>query len=170
MAQAKKKFKQDVLTSHLLPRTNDCAGRNPSNDNAASSVTKIVSEGLSASSPSASMSTLNDSKPFTSQASTSSSRCNILVASSSEQQHSLILTTTTAKTTLTTIPLQPLGPFPLNDKRRRFRADWYKKYKWLEYNNQLDPAFCYPCRQLMQRNVIISSYTDDAFTTTGFRS
>ena len=122
-AQGKKKFKQDVLTSHLLPRTMAVrVGIHQMNDNAASSVTKIVSDGLSASSPAASMSTLNDSKP-------SSSRCNILVASSSEQQYRLILTTTTAKITLKTISLQPLGPFPLNDKRRRFRADWYKKYK-----------------------------------------
>ena len=42
MAQAKKKFKQGVLTSHLLPRTNDCAGRNPSNDNAASSSSLLL--------------------------------------------------------------------------------------------------------------------------------
>ena len=42
-------------------------------------------------------------------------------------------------------PFQPHVNFPLTDGRK-FNADWYKIYVWLEYSIKLDAMFCFPCR------------------------
>jgi hypothetical protein len=42
-------------------------------------------------------------------------------------------------------PFQPTTKFPIVNNRR-FRAEWYSMYEWLEYSLKLDRAFCFPCR------------------------
>ncbi|CAF4222594.1 unnamed protein product [Rotaria sordida] len=34
---------------------------------------------------------------------------------------------------------------------RRFRAEWYNTYPWLEYSLELNRAFCFPCRLRNER-------------------
>ena len=50
---------------------------------------------------------------------------------------------------LTKGPCQPvLDVFPVSyfsEKPRRFRSDWYKGRKWLEYSIDKDAAFCFYC-------------------------
>ena len=46
-------------------------------------------------------------------------------------------------------PAQPKMKFPATlkgNKHRSFRADWYKRYRWLEYSRERNAAYCYPCR------------------------
>ena len=50
---------------------------------------------------------------------------------------------------LTKGPCQPiLDVFPLSyffEKSHRFRSDWYRGRKWLEYSIEKDAAFCFYC-------------------------
>ena len=50
---------------------------------------------------------------------------------------------------LTKGPCQPvLNDFPLSyfsEKPHRFRSDWYRGRKWLEYSIEKDAAFCFYC-------------------------
>ena len=64
-------------------------------------------------------------------------------------------------------PCQPdLKSYPkrmMGSKMRRFNKDWYKDYKWLEYNQDRDACFCFPCR------VFLATSPEKSFTETGFR-
>ena len=64
-------------------------------------------------------------------------------------------------------PCQPnLESYParlMGSKVRRFNKGWYKEYKWVEYNQDLDACFCFPCRVFL----VISP--ESVFTEIGFR-
>ncbi|KAF3844362.1 hypothetical protein F7725_007525, partial [Dissostichus mawsoni] len=53
-------------------------------------------------------------------------------------------------------PVQPnLKLFPrtlMGDRRRSFKADWYKIHPWLEYSKMSDSAHCYACRHFSPLN------------------
>ncbi|CAF0734858.1 unnamed protein product [Rotaria sordida] len=60
-----------------------------------------------------------------------------------------------------------LGPFQSKTKfptvnGRRFRAESYNTYPWLEYSLELNHAFCFPCRLRNERK------HETAFTATSF--
>ena len=65
-------------------------------------------------------------------------------------------------------PCQPLlNNYPkrqFGNRQRSFNADWYDKYKWLEYSEELDSCFCFPCR------VFLTSAKENTFTKTGFNN
>jgi len=52
---------------------------------------------------------------------------------------------TKAKDNILLGPFQPKTNFPTVNGRR-FRAEWYNTYPWLEYSLTLNRAFCFPCR------------------------
>lgn len=46
-------------------------------------------------------------------------------------------------------PIQPILQYPvtiIGGKRRSFNPLWYKKYHWLEYSQERDAVYCFPCR------------------------
>jgi len=47
-----------------------------------------------------------------------------------------------------------------NDCKRSFLANWYNERDWLEYSQQADAAFCFPCRKF--------GGSDSVFTRTGY--
>ncbi|KAJ4939828.1 hypothetical protein JOQ06_029264 [Pogonophryne albipinna] len=53
-------------------------------------------------------------------------------------------------------PMQPHPKlFPrtwMGDRRRSFKADWYKIHPWLEYSKMSDSAHCYACRHFSPPN------------------
>ena len=64
-------------------------------------------------------------------------------------------------------PVQPRIKYPSSSagtKRRAFNFDWFSKYRWLEYSQESDSAYCYACRIFA-----ISAKKSDVFTHTGFR-
>jgi len=74
------------------------------------------------------------------------------------------------------IRLQPFQPrnvkFPFTtcgNKRRSFRAEWFDKYPWLEWDGPSQAAFCHCCRMSTKlRLVTFSHCSDDAFSIRGF--
>ena len=58
-----------------------------------------------------------------------------------------------------------MDSYPKGDKNRAFVADWFKRYKWLQYSVKKDAAFCYPCQQFLPHGSKQTSYT-----VTGFRN
>ena len=44
-------------------------------------------------------------------------------------------------------PEQPKIKFPVDSIKRKFNAQWYEKYEWLEYSKEQDAAFCFACRK-----------------------
>ncbi|XP_028410822.1 zinc finger protein 862-like [Dendronephthya gigantea] len=64
-------------------------------------------------------------------------------------------------------PYQPnLKVYPgtrFGTRLRCFKSSWYNEYKWLEYNEEMDACFCFPCR------LFLTNPTESAFTKTGFR-
>eukprot|EP00116_Pleurobrachia_bachei_P005108 sb/3465370/ len=66
-------------------------------------------------------------------------------------------------------PKQPLGPFTPNSttskkKTQRFLPSWYKDYKWLAYDTDLQKAFCFACIHFNTG----SGNADETFTVHGF--
>lgn len=59
-------------------------------------------------------------------------------------------------------PFQPQCKFPTVD-HRHFCADWYGTYKWLEYSQSINRAFCYVCRLSFQNGKIDNSFTVNGF-------
>lgn len=55
--------------------------------------------------------------------------------------------------------------YPKNKGKRSFQAEWFQRFKWLEYSKNVDAAFCYPCRQFCSLGS-----KENAFTSTGFRN
>ncbi|XP_062222594.1 uncharacterized protein LOC133921645 isoform X2 [Phragmites australis] len=51
-------------------------------------------------------------------------------------------------------------------KLRRFNAEWFKQYDWLEYSDKVDKAFCLFC--YLFRDCIEGQGGNDAFVTEGF--
>jgi|GEM_PF-6140542 len=51
------------------------------------------------------------------------------------------------------------------ENNRAFVADWFKRFKWLQYSVKKDAAFCYPCQQFLPHGSKQTSYTS-----TGFRN
>lgn len=58
-----------------------------------------------------------------------------------------------------------LDRYPRGGKNRAFVADWFKRYKWLQYSVKNDAAFCYPCQQFLPHGSKQTTYTK-----TGFRN
>jgi hypothetical protein len=58
-----------------------------------------------------------------------------------------------------------LSAYPKNKDKRSFQAEWFQRFKWLEYSKNADAAFCYPCRQFRSLGS-----KENAFTSTGFRN
>ena len=48
-------------------------------------------------------------------------------------------------------------------KRRAFNSDWFNKYRWLEYSQKRDTAYCYACRRFA-----VSAMKSDVFTHISF--
>lgn len=64
-------------------------------------------------------------------------------------------------------PVQPKMKFPskwMGDKYRHFHSEWYQLYKWLEYSQEKDAAYCYPCRLFTSEH----SRQWETFTRNGF--
>ncbi|XP_057662275.1 uncharacterized protein LOC130897444 [Diorhabda carinulata] len=40
-----------------------------------------------------------------------------------------------------------LANYPKQENNRSFQVNWYKRFLWLEYSQELNAAFCYACRQ-----------------------
>ena len=62
---------------------------------------------------------------------------------------------------------QPIIQFPvtiIGGKKRKFCADWYNKFKWLEYDVSLDAVFCGICRLYP-----VNQKYSNTFQTTGVR-
>lgn len=53
--------------------------------------------------------------------------------------------------------------YPKDKYKRSFQADWFNKYKWLEYSLSMNAIFCYPCRQFQAHQS-----KENAFISTGF--
>ena len=74
------------------------------------------------------------------------------------------------------VRLQPFQPcnivFPASvfgSKKRRFRAEWFKKYPWLEWDLESKAAFCHRCRMASKLGMITFSHSqEEAFTVTGY--
>ena len=49
---------------------------------------------------------------------------------------------------------------------RSFVASWYERYSWMEYSQDFDPVFCFPCRHFCPPGY---GNAEEAFTKTGFR-
>lgn len=67
------------------------------------------------------------------------------------------------------LPVQPVISFPsgtFGSKKRAFNSEWYKLYPWLEYSQEKDAGYCYPCRLF---RVSGSGKSDAAFTRNGYR-
>lgn len=64
---------------------------------------------------------------------------------------------------------EPIKQIVLNnyprENNRAFVADWFKRFKWLQYSVKRDAAFCYPCQQFLPHGSKQNSYTG-----TGFRN
>ena len=60
-------------------------------------------------------------------------------------------------------PNQPICTYPRDNQNRAFVSSWYKMFPWIEYNIQLDRAFCFSC---IVHGTKISSQT---FVTEGFK-
>ncbi|KAK4573404.1 hypothetical protein RGQ29_031388 [Quercus rubra] len=73
---------------------------------------------------------------------------------------------------LTKGPCQPiLDVFPVSyfsKKPRRFRSDWYRGRKWLEYSIEKDAAFCFYCYLFGQQD-IGKQGGGETFVTKGFK-
>ena len=77
-----------------------------------------------------------------------------------------------------TIRLEPYQPkksnFPVlssGGQSRRFQTGWYTKWPWLEWDDEMECAFCHPCRMATLLNFItFSKKAEKAFTTAGFRN
>ena len=44
-------------------------------------------------------------------------------------------------------PQQPVIDFARDKEKRRFQAQWYNEFSWLEYEISRDTAFCFICKQ-----------------------
>ena len=87
-----------------------------------------------------------------------------------EQVHKGILSKTQQPLpALRTKPNQPKGMFPATNKRR-FQEKWYDRFPWVEYNAEVDAAFCHPCHQISSQNINLIGKVDDAFAKCGFSS
>ena len=49
---------------------------------------------------------------------------------------------------------------------RSFVASWYERYSWMEYSQDFDAVFCFPCRHFCPPGYCNA---EEAFTKTGFR-
>ena len=68
-------------------------------------------------------------------------------------------------------PCQPRGhEFPtklIGAKPRRFVANWFDEYQWLEYSVKVDRAYCLSCYLFREQS---GKHGTDAFVTDGFNS
>ena len=105
---------------------------------------------------------------------TISTKCDIVI---SETQIPLCSKTTESSTIGTqsilenlskTNPVRPIkNSYPqrlLGGQLRSFQASWYEKREWLEYVEELDACFSFPCR------VFSPSGVDKSFSETGYRN
>ena len=64
-------------------------------------------------------------------------------------------------------PCQPSQVFypkrSIGGSKRSFNKSWFVTYRWLEYNQDMDACFCFPCR------VFLANSAEKTFTQTGFR-
>ena len=52
-----------------------------------------------------------------------------------------------------------ISVYPRDSNGRRFHADWYKRYDWLEYSVKQNSAFCYACRCFTPDSAKPNSFT-----------
>ena len=52
-----------------------------------------------------------------------------------------------------------ISVYPRDSNGRRFQADWYKRYDWLEYSVKQNSAFCYACRCFTPDSAKPNSFT-----------
>lgn len=64
-------------------------------------------------------------------------------------------------------PTQPILKFPRTDSRA-FSQSWYSRFKWIEYSQSMDAAFCFYCF-LFKQPGRAEHFGFEVFTKTGFR-
>ena len=47
-----------------------------------------------------------------------------------------------------------------NPVKRAFRSDWYKKWRWLQYDEASDSALCFYCSKAEQEGKLLSTAKD----------
>ena len=55
-----------------------------------------------------------------------------------------------------------------NPMKRAFRSDWYKKWRWLHYDEASDAALCFYCSKAEQEGKLRSTAKDLSFISKGF--
>ncbi|KAL4104678.1 hypothetical protein QTP88_019960 [Uroleucon formosanum] len=54
------------------------------------------------------------------------------------------------------------------DQFRSFQKSWYETFKWLEYSESINAAFCFCCRAFSSNNIIKKGHIDQSFIKKGF--
>ncbi|XP_025420198.1 zinc finger MYM-type protein 1-like [Sipha flava] len=54
------------------------------------------------------------------------------------------------------------------DRFRSFQKSWYETFKWLEYSESINAAFCFCCRAFSSNNIIKKGHIDQSFIKKGF--
>ena len=54
------------------------------------------------------------------------------------------------------------------DSNRSFQPQWYKRWKWLHYNEQKDSVTCYVCWHAHLHHMLPNMKIDDAFIESGY--
>ena len=57
-----------------------------------------------------------------------------------------------------------------NSQSRSFQQSWYKKWPWLEWDDEKESAFCHPCRMAAVLKFELSKKAEQAFSTDGFQT
>ena len=73
------------------------------------------------------------------------------------------------------LPRQPkLQQYPITEIsgiKRSFRAEWFEKWPWLEYQVETNKATCHNCRVIKYLQLLSFSKNDDsAFSEAGFQN
>lgn len=53
------------------------------------------------------------------------------------------------------------------DRFRSFQKSWYETFKWLEYSESINAAFCFCCRAFSSNNIIKKGHIDQSFIKKG---
>ncbi|RNA29739.1 zinc finger MYM-type 1-like [Brachionus plicatilis] len=80
-----------------------------------------------------------------------------------DQTNSALITNICDNNNHTSIePSQPKIDFRLDYDKRKFLFNWFALYPWLEYNIEINKAFCYACKTFSSNN------TNKAFISEGY--
>lgn len=105
----------------------------------------------------------------TTSSSTSTNTTNATSSASASTSATQVQMNTPSTASTSNIPVEAparliLDSYPQTDGRS-FRSQWFNTFEWLEYDQDKDAAFCYPCRVYSVRET-----KEDCFSSTGFRN